>query len=120
MLTHVCWSKKSLGHFQPPDLKQVYSFIRENEGCWPVRILCLVLKVSRSAYYSWLSACGVVDKRQEEVEGLVLEVFREHRRRYGVRRLAAELKAQGVEIGAYKVRQVLHRHGLKAIQPFRR
>lgn len=79
--------------------------------------LCLVLQVSRSAYYSWLSACDVVDSGQEEKERLVLQVFLEHRRRYGVRRLVAELKDQGVEIGAYKVRLVLRKHGFQAIQP---
>lgn len=95
----------------------MYSFIRGNAASWPVHTLCAVLAVSRSAYYGWLSACGVVDKREEEAERLVLEVFREHKRRYGVRRLVAELKAQGVEMGAYKVRLVLRKHGLKAIQP---
>ena len=91
--------------------------IRGNTASWPVQTLCVVLGVSRSAYYGWLSACEVVDKREEDAERLVLQVFREHRRRYGVRRLVAELKAQGVEIGAYKVRLVLRKHGLKAIQP---
>ncbi|TXK50055.1 IS3 family transposase [Pontibacter qinzhouensis] len=95
----------------------MYGFIRGSAGAWPVHTLCAVLGVSRSAYYGWLSACGVVDKREEETERLVLEAFQDHRRRYGVRRLVAELKAQGLEIGAYKVRQVLQKHELKAIQP---
>jgi len=95
----------------------VHHFIQGNAGSWPVHTLCTVLGVSRSAYYGWLSACGAVDKREEEREQLVLQVFGEHRRRYGVRRLVAELKAQGIEIGAYKVRLVLRKHGLKAIQP---
>ena len=95
----------------------MYSFIRGNAASWPVHTLCAVLEVSRSAYYGWLSACGVVDKREEEAERLVLQVFLEHKRRYGVRRLVAELKAQGVEMGAYKVRLVLRKHQLKAIQP---
>ena len=79
--------------------------------------LCAVLEISRSAYYGWLSVCGVVDEGKQETERLVLETFLEHRRRYGVRRLVVELKAQGVETGAYKVRLVLRKHGLQAIQP---
>ena len=47
----------------------------------------------------------------------MLETFWEHRKRYGVRRLVAELRALGVEMGAYKVRLVLRKHGLRAIQP---
>lgn len=79
--------------------------------------LCAVLGVSRSAYYGWLSGPRDVNKREEEAEGLVLETFMEHRRRYGARRLVAELREKGVEIGAYKVRLVLRKHGLRAIQP---
>lgn len=95
----------------------MYGFIKGNTGSWPVHTLCAVLGMSRSAYYGWLSGNKDTDQREEEAEKLVLEVFREHRRRYGVRRLVAELKARGVEIGAYKVRLVLRKHGLQAIQP---
>lgn len=51
------------------------------------------------------------------MEALIIHTFQEHRRRYGVRRLVAELKAQGYKVGKYRVQQVLHHHGLKAIQP---
>ncbi|WP_150091308.1 IS3 family transposase [Adhaeribacter rhizoryzae] len=51
------------------------------------------------------------------MERLIQQTFLEHRRRYGVRRLVAELQDKGLEIGAYKVRLVLQKYGLKAIQP---
>jgi len=95
----------------------VYRFISGNAGAWPVHTLCAVLQVSRSAYYGWLSKGEAPDKREQETEIAVTQAFQEHRRRYGVRRLVVELKAQGVEVGAYKVRQVLSKYGLKAIQP---
>ena len=79
--------------------------------------LCAVLGASRSAYYGWLSGSRDANKREEEAERLVLETFLEHRRRYGVRRLVPEMREKGVEIGAYKVRLVLRKHGLRAIQP---
>ena len=43
--------------------------------------------------------------------------FSRHRRRYGVRRVVAELKANEIQAGAHKVRKVLKEHGLQAIQP---
>jgi transposase InsO family protein len=78
-----------------------------------------VLKVSRSAYYSWKeqkqSRAG---EKKKEMEQNIISIFMEHRRRYGVRRIVAELKATGkFKAGAYQVRQVLKEHGLKAIQP---
>jgi transposase InsO family protein len=82
-----------------------------------VHTLCQVLRVSRSAYYRWLTAGEQVDKREKELERLIQQTFLEHRRRYGVRRLVAELQDKGLEVGAYKVRQVLQKYGLRAIQP---
>lgn len=78
-----------------------------------------MLKVSRSAYYSWNEQKQrMAGEKKNEMEQSIIRVFREHRRRYGVRRVAAELKAQGkAKAGAYKVRKVLKEHGLKAIQP---
>ena len=52
-----------------------------------------------------------------EITARVKTVFDFHARRYGSRRIAAELKAEGVKAGRYKVRRVLREHGLRAIQP---
>lgn len=51
------------------------------------------------------------------MQSSIVETFQQHRRRYGVRRLVVELKAKGINVGSYQVRQVLHQNGLKAIQP---
>lgn len=73
------------------------------------------MKVNRSRYYAYqrgatyresaVKAAGVVR---------VKECFGSHRRRYGSRRIAAEL-----EIGRYFVRKVMKREGLRAIAPKR-
>jgi len=79
---------------------------------------CRVLQVSRSAYYSWKQQKqGITEENKSEVEQTIISIFQEHRRRYGVRRVAAELKANAVKAGVYKVRKVLKEYGLKAIQP---
>ncbi len=51
------------------------------------------------------------------MEEHIVDIFQEHRRRYGARRIVAELKAAEVKTSRYKVRKVLTEHGLKAIQP---
>lgn len=30
-----------------------FNFIRDHAGCWPVRLMCRVLKVSASGYCAW-------------------------------------------------------------------
>ena len=86
---------------------------------YPVQALCRVLGVSRSAYYSWLQHKEEITagEKKNEVEQSIISIFKEHRRRYGVRRIVAELKADEIKAGVYKVRKVLKAHGLKAIQP---
>jgi putative transposase len=92
--------------------------VHSNE--YAVQVLCRVLGVSRSAYYSWQAQqAGIAaGEKKKEMEQHIISVFREHRRRYGVRRVAAELKAAGkTKAGVYQVRKVMKAHGLKAIQP---
>jgi putative transposase len=100
-------------------MKQLYSFIRVHADFYPVQVLCRVLGVSRSAYYSWQGHKGAgADEKKKAVEQHAISIFQEHRRRYGARRVSAELKAAGIaKAGVYKVRKVLKKHGLKAIQP---
>lgn len=62
-----------------------------------------------------------VEDRPEEVQSkeLVREVFFRHSRRYGSRRVEAELKAEGVEMGRHRIRRIMKDEGLRAIQPRR-
>lgn len=51
------------------------------------------------------------------MEQQVIGVFGQHKRRYGSRRIVAELGNQGYSLSRYKARKLLKRNGLKAIQP---
>jgi putative transposase len=96
----------------------LYSFIASQALHYPLQVLCQVLQVSRSAYYSWLQQKETLaGEKKKQMEQSIVSIFQEHRRRYGVRRVAAELKANKAGAGVYKVRKVLKEHGLKAIQP---
>src|SRR5262249_46094528 len=111
--------KKSLGHFQPDDLKEVYPVIRqlEHEG-FPVAVVCQALGVSRAGFYAQARG-GVGPRAQEEarLRPLVQHIFWEHKRRYGARRIAAELAARGEPRGPGRVARLLKQLGVQAIQP---
>jgi putative transposase len=81
--------------------------------------MCRLLDVIRSAYYEHLQTTRKrkADEKKENIEEQIVSIFQEHRRRYGVRRIVAELQANNIEAGAYYVRKVLKEQGLKAIQP---
>jgi len=80
--------------------------------------VCEVLDVCRSAYYAWRSAApSPRQERDERLTPLVRDVFWEHRRRYGARRIAAELRDRAGACGPRKVAKLLETQGLRAIQP---
>jgi len=96
----------------------VYAFILSQEEFFPVIVMCHVLSVSRSCYYVYRKHCNEPQSRAElKIEAQVVGAFKLHKRRYGIRRLLPELADSGLKIGHYKVRRILKRHGLKAIQP---
>lgn len=84
----------------------------------PVVTVCEVLDVSRSAYYDWLNRVpGVREHELQDLTPTIVEIFLHHRRRYGARRIADELKDRNIVCSAKRVAQVLRNQGLRAIQP---
>lgn len=99
-------------------MKERYLFVQQHTEKWPVQVVCQVLRLSRSAYYSWLSSKSTSNNHKEnQVQTSIITTFQQHRRRYGVRRMVVELKEKGINIGSYQVRQLMQKNGLKAIQP---
>ena len=96
----------------------MYKFVESQQAVYPVELLCQTLKVSRSAWYAWCSGMShQISSGNRQQEDQVITVFNEHRRRYGARRVVAELQGRGIEIGYHKVRSIMKKYGLKAIQP---
>jgi len=80
--------------------------------------ICKVLGVCRSAYYCYLNGGSHVLKDEKaKVAKAVKRVFDFHKRRYGWRRIQAELRDEGMEVGRHQIRQRMREQGLVAIQP---
>jgi putative transposase len=87
-------------------------------GAFATAAVCETLAVSRSAYYAWRD--GAEPPRDRELAALtdrIAAIFWQHRRRYGARRIAAELADHGIVCSARRVANVLKTQGLRAIQP---
>ena len=84
---------------------------------YPVTILCRVMRVSRSGFYDYLNRFdrGTDDKPEESaLTTRVHAIFKEHRSKYGSRRIVKQLKEEGYNVGRYKVRRIMRDLGLKA------
>jgi putative transposase len=80
--------------------------------------LCDALQVSRAGYYAWRSAEESIREQQDrQLMPLIRDIFWQHKRRYGARRIAVELQARGCPCGVDRVAKLLKSQGLRAIQP---
>jgi len=80
--------------------------------------LCEVLGVHRSRYYAWQRGSqGCRALEDAELKPLIREIFWEHKRRYGARRIAQELSSRNQRCGVGRVARLLRTMDLKAIQP---
>lgn len=96
----------------------IYELIDKMRLSYPGRMLCKLLDVSYSAYYSWKRGeSHQLSSNNSILANKVKAVFDEHLRRYGSLRIKAELQSQGIRIGRYKVRAMMQIQNLKAIQP---
>lgn len=75
--------------------------------------LCHVSGVSRSAYYAYLSGASyTLSEQKKEISQAVKEVFDEHKRRYGWRRIQAELADQEIQVGRHQIRSRMKEQNL--------
>lgn len=80
--------------------------------------LCEVLNVSRAAYYQWrVSGFSTRELTDLELQPIVRNVFQQHRRRYGARRIAIELQSMGYSCSRSKASKIMGQLNLAAIQP---
>jgi len=90
--------------------------VEEDE--WPTAIVCDLLGISRSAYYAWSqNAPSRRQQRETTLTPLVRALFWKHRRRYGARRIAADLADLGEACSPRLVAKIMKPQGLRAIQP---
>lgn len=88
------------------------------EGVATIAEVCRFLGVNRTSFHAWRVADPTVSQEQEEqLTPLIRMLFKKHRRRYGARRIASELREREHVCSPKKVSKVLKTQGLRAIQP---
>lgn len=84
---------------------------------YSVSLLCRVLQVSRSGYYSWcLRGKSPRESEYEQLIPLVRSISRISRYLYGSRRISLHLTAMGYICGRHKAKTLMVLSGVKAKQ----
>jgi hypothetical protein len=83
------------------------------KACFPVRLLCRVLEVSRAGFYAWHGRAPSGHARADERLGLAIAaIHAESRQRYGSPRVHAELGDRGHRISRKRVAGLMRQRGL--------
>ena len=83
-------------------------------------MLCKVMRVSRSGFYTYFARYDrPKDEKQMELQRSAKKAFEKSGSTYGSRRILAELRAEGYEIGRYKVSSLMKKLGLEVRRPRR-
>jgi putative transposase len=94
-----------------------FVFIALHADCWPVRQQCQLLRVSPSGYYAWRKRVPTPAAAAAPAAWQVAaqRVFTTHAGHYGQRRLRAQLRREGHEVGRQRLRGWLSTSGLRAL-----
>jgi putative transposase len=86
------------------------------QGGLSVERMCELAPVSRAGFYRWLQEPESVEEEME-VRSVIQQIAIEHRRRYGYRRISAELRRRGIAVNHKRVARIMREDNLLAVQP---
>jgi len=86
------------------------------QGSLSIERMCQLAGVRRAGFYRSLQERAPVEEDME-VRSVIQQIAVEHRRRYGYRRISAELRRRGMLVNHKRVLRVLREDNLLAVQP---
>lgn len=88
-------------------------FVSKHKKTYSVILLCKCLKITRSAYYNWILNKNKSLKNDDfKLISTVKNIFKSGKNTYGSRRMKIELNKAGIEIGRFKVRNLMKKLSL--------
>jgi len=88
------------------------------QGSLSIERMCQMVPVSRRGFYRSLKEQQPVEEEME-VRSAIQQIALEHRRRYGYRRITAELHRRGMQVNHKRVARIMREDNLLGMQPER-
>jgi len=86
------------------------------QGNLSIERMCQLAGVSRTGFYRSLKEQEPVQEDMQ-VRSIIQQIFAEHKRRYGYRRVSAELRRRGMLVNHKRVARLMREDNLLAMQP---
>jgi transposase InsO family protein len=88
------------------------------QGSLSIERMCQMVAVSRRGFYRSLQEQRPIEEEME-VRSAIQTIALEHRRRYGYRRITAELHRRGMQVNHKRVARIMREDNLLGVQPKR-
>jgi putative transposase len=85
------------------------------QGSMTVERMCELARVSRASFYRSLKEQRPAEE-ETEVRSTIQQIALEHRRRYGYRRICAELRRRGMQVNHKRVLRMMRKDNLLALR----
>lgn len=85
------------------------------QGSLSVERMCQLAQVSRAGFYRSLEQ-QAPDEAEVELRSAIQQIFFEHKRRYGYRRVSKELRRRGMRVNRKRVQRLMQEDNLLALQ----
>lgn len=86
------------------------------QGSLSIERMCYLAQVSRAGFYRSFQDKQPMEEEME-VRSAIQQITVEHRRRYGYRRISAELRRRGMQVNHKRVLRLMREDNLLAVQP---
>jgi putative transposase len=86
------------------------------QGGLSIERMCQLAEVSRAGLYRWLQE-PQPEEEEMEVRSAIQQIALEHRRRYGYRRISAELRRRGMVVNHKRVARIMREDNWLGVQP---
>jgi transposase InsO family protein len=97
-----------------------FEFIADQAGLkeFPIDYMCRMLGVTRQGYYQWKNRGPSQHERDDSaLKSRIRALFEFHKKRYGVRRIHAELLRGGERVAYKRVQRLMREMGLVSVHP---
>jgi transposase InsO family protein len=85
------------------------------QGSLSIERMCELVRVSRASFYRSFQEQQPVEEEME-IRSAIQQIAIEHRRRYGYRRISAELRRRGMQLNHKRVMRIMAEDNLLAVQ----
>src|SRR5580658_8780961 len=85
------------------------------QGSLSIERMCALARVSRSSFYRSLQEQRPAEE-ETEVRSTIQQIALEHRRRYGYRRICAEMRRRGIQVNHKRVLRMMRKDNLLTLR----